>query len=126
MLFEFGYGRLTSHHYLLQLGGAPITLLMNRKKLMALSPRAREIVRKYSGAWLADQVSACLSAKDREIVVRLRADNRRKVVEPSAADREAAKRVFASVIEEWAAESSRHRKLLDLVKSETAKLPRPN
>jgi TRAP-type C4-dicarboxylate transport system substrate-binding protein len=99
---------------------------MNREKLMALPPRAQEIVRKYSGAWLAEQVAVCLAAKDQETVARLKADSRRSVVEPSAADRETAKRVFASVVEEWAAQSSRHRKLLDLVKSEITKLPRPN
>ncbi len=33
MLFEFGIGRVTDHHYMMRLGGAPIALVMNRKKL---------------------------------------------------------------------------------------------
>jgi TRAP-type C4-dicarboxylate transport system substrate-binding protein len=124
MLFEFGFARLTANHYLLQLGGAPIALVMNRQKFAGLPPRAQEIIRKFSGAWMAEQETACFGEKNRKAVARLKADSRRKVVEPSAADLEAARKVFASVIEQWAAESPRHRELLDLVRSEIAKLPR--
>lgn len=126
MLFEFGYGRLTGHHYMLRLCGAPVTLLMNHKKLMTLPPLAQEVIRKYSGEWLAKQETACFAAKNPEVISRLNADARRSVVEPSAADLAAAQRVFASVIEKWAAQSLRHRELLALVKSEIAKLRPPN
>lgn len=122
MLFEFGYGRLTSHHYLLHLGGAPVTLLMSRKKLMALPARAQEIIRKYSGAWLAEQVATCLGAKDRKVEARLKADSRRKVVAPSPADLAKAREVFSEVVKDWEAENPRHRELLGLVKAEIAKL----
>lgn len=122
MLFEFGYGRLTSNHYLLQLGGAPVTLLMNRKKLMDLPPQAQEIIRKYSGAWMAERETTCLAAKDRATTARLRADARRHVTAPSAADLATARRVFASVVDEWARQSARHRKLLALVRAELSKL----
>ncbi len=125
LLFEFGFGRLADHHYLIRVGRVPVTLVMSRAKLMGLPPRAQEIIRKYSGEWLASRTAACFAAKSREVLARLQADNRRNVVEPSAADREAARRVFASVIEEWTAESPRHRDLLSLVKSEIMKLSRP-
>ena len=122
MLFEFGYGRLTSHHYLLQLGGAPVTLLMSRNKLMALPPHAQEIIRKYSGGWLAEREAACFAESDREVVARLKADARRTVVEPSPADLATARKVFASVVDEWASESPHHRELLTLVQAELRKL----
>ncbi len=125
MLFEFGYGRLTGNHYLLQLGGAPVTLLMNRKKLTALPVRAQEIIRKYSGEWMAEQEIACMEAKAHEIVAQLNADRRRTVVEPSSADLSTARKVFSSVVEDWAKESPRHRELLALVKSQIAKLRSP-
>ena len=99
MLFEFGYGRVTGNHYLLQLGGAPVTILMNRQKLMALPARAQEIIRKYSGAWLAEQEAACFEIKNREVIERLKADRRRKVMEPSPADLATARGVFSSVVE---------------------------
>ena len=122
MLFEFGFGRLTANHYLLQLGGAPVTLVMNRQKLMSLPPDVQEIIRKYSGAWLAEQEAACFETKNREMIERLKSDRRRRVVEPSPADLATARDVFASVVEKWAAESSHHRELLALVMSDLAKL----
>lgn len=122
MLFEFGFGRLTGNHYFLQLGGAPVTLVMSRAKLMSLPPAAQDVVRKYSGKWMAEQEAACLEAKNGETVARLKADTRRKVVEPSPADRAVAEKVFALVVQDWAAESPRHRELLKQVRSELANL----
>ncbi len=122
LLFEFGFGRLTTHHYLLELGGATVSLVMNREKFASLPPRGQEIIRKYSGDWLSERGAACFDAKNRETVAQLKADGRRTVVEPSSADVAAARRVFASVTEEWAAQSPHNRELLALVKAEIAKL----
>lgn len=122
MLFEFGFGRLTGHHYLLHLGGAPIALVMNRAKFASLQQPVQEIIRKHSGDWLAKQEAACFDAKNRATVARLKVDSRRKVVEPSQADRVTIRRVFASVVEQWAAQSARHRKLLALARAAIADL----
>ena len=43
MLFEFGIGRVTSHHYMIPLGGAPTALVMNRQKFASLPPQAQAI-----------------------------------------------------------------------------------
>ncbi len=122
VLMEFGFGRLTNRHYLLPLGGALISLVMNREKFASLPPRAREIIRKYSGDWLSERGAACFDEQNREMAAKLKADRRRSVVEPSPADLVAARRVFASVVEEWAARSPHNRELLALVKAEIAKL----
>ena len=119
---EFGFARLTNNHYLLPLGGAPISLVMNAEKLASLPPPAQNIIRKYSGEWLSERGAACFGAKDREVAARLKGDPRRHVVNPSPADLATARGVFASVIEDWAAELSSHRKLLNRVKSEITKL----
>lgn len=126
MLTAFGFGRLASHHYMIRLGGVPIVMLMSRASFERLPKRAQAIVRKYSGAWLVDQSSACFAAKNRETVAGLKADKRRTVVGPSPADQATLRRVFASVIEEWAAQSPHHRRLLEQAKSEIQELPRPN
>ena len=86
LLFEFGFGRLTTHHYLLEFGGAAVSLVMSREKFASLPPRAQEIIRKYSGDWLSERGAACFDAKNRETVAQLKADRRRTVVEPSSAD----------------------------------------
>ncbi len=125
LLSEFGFGRLTTHHYLLELGGAPVSLVMSREKFASLPPRAREIIRKYSGAWLSERGATCFDEKNRETVAQLRGDRRRTVVKPSPADLVAARRVLASVIEEWAAQSPHNQELLALVRAEIAKLHSP-
>ena len=122
MLFEFGVGRITKYHYMIQLGGAPTVLLMSRKKFESLPMKAQAIVRKYSGRWLVDQSATSMDALDKKILAQLEADPRRKVVFPSPADLKTARQVFASVTEEWAAKSPHNRKLLELVRAEIAKL----
>jgi TRAP-type C4-dicarboxylate transport system substrate-binding protein len=126
LLLEFGFGRLATHHYLLKLGGAPVTLVMSREKFSGLPPRVQEIIREYSGDWLSERGAACFDAKNRETVAQLKADARRTVVEPSSADVAAADRVFQSVTEEWAAQSPRNRELLALARAEIAKLRSQN
>jgi len=122
MLFEFGIGRVTSHHYMLRLGGAPVALLMNRKKFESLPAPAQAIIRKYSGEQLSARTSAAFQAKNLEILRQLEADPRRQVVFPSRSDLAASQRVFNDVIEEWAALRPQNRKLLGLVREEMAKL----
>ena len=122
MLTEFGFGRLTNNHYLLPLGGAVVSLVMSREKLASLPRPAREIIVKYSGEWLSEQGASCFEAQNREIAAKLKADPRRKVVEPSSADLAMARKVFASVVANWAAESARHRELLAQVEAELSKL----
>ena len=126
MVFEFGVGRVTKYHYMIQLGGVPIALVMNRKKFESLPPQAQAIIRKYSGKWLADRSATAFDALDKLTLAQLKSDPRRTVVFPSPSDVESAQRVFASVVEEWAAQSPHNRELLALVRVEIAKLHSPN
>jgi TRAP-type C4-dicarboxylate transport system substrate-binding protein len=123
ILFEFGFGRLTSHHYLIHLGGVPTVLLMNRNKFASLPARAQEIVLKHSGEQASQEVATCFAAKDQEVLAQLRADPRRQVVDPSPADLVASQRVFDKVREYWAALSAHNREVLTRVQSEIAALP---
>jgi TRAP-type C4-dicarboxylate transport system substrate-binding protein len=124
MIFEFGIGRITSHHYLLRLGGAPTALVMNRKVFDGLPPAAQAIIRKYSGRWLSDRSAAGFDAANRQIIAELKSDHRRHVVSVSPADAAAAQKVYKSVIEEWAGMSAHNRELLGLAEAELAKLRR--
>ena len=122
VLTEFGFARLTNNHYLLPLGGALVSLVMNRENLGSLPPPAQEIIRKYSGDWLSEQGADCFVVKNREMVARLKADRRRTVVEPSSTDLATAHEVFPSVVEDWAGESAHNRELLGMVEAELAKI----
>ena len=122
MVFEFGFGRLTAHHYLVGLGGAALAIVMNQAKFASLPPDAQKIVKHYGGEWLAAKTSACVAAKGEEVLARLKADARRTVTEPSAADLATLRGVYASVVEVWASESAHNRDLLARANAELAKL----
>jgi TRAP-type C4-dicarboxylate transport system substrate-binding protein len=126
MLFEFGIGRVTSHHYMIQLGGAPSALVMNRKKFESLPPKAQAVIRNYSGQWPAERSVTAMDALDKLTLEQIKSDPRRTVVFPSPSDLESTQRVFASVVEEWAAQSPHNRELLARVRVEIAKLHSPN
>jgi TRAP-type C4-dicarboxylate transport system substrate-binding protein len=122
MVFEFGFGRLTAHHYLAGLGGAALAIVMNQAKFDSLPAGAQKIVKQYGGEWLAAKTSACVAAKGEEVLARLKADARRKVTEPTPADLATLHGVYASVVEAWAAESAHNRELLGRANAELAKL----
>lgn len=122
MVFEFGFGRLTAHHYLAGLGGAALAIVMNRAKFAGMPLAAQKIVTEYGGEWLAAKTSACVAAKGQEVLARLKADARRTVTEPSPADLARLHSVYTSVVNSWAAESPHNQELLGLVKAELARL----
>ena len=122
MLFEFGIGRVTSHHYMMQLGGAPIALVMNRDKFASLPPQAQSIIRKYSDDWFAERAASGMAALDQRILEELKKDSRRTVTYPSQSDMAVINEAYASVVADWASSSRNNRELLERAKGEIAKL----
>jgi TRAP-type C4-dicarboxylate transport system substrate-binding protein len=122
MLFEFGIGRVTSHHYLLDIGSAPLAVVMNRRKFESLPEQAREIIRKYSGEGPIAHYLAAYDEAGNEVMKQLKANSKRNVVYPSAADLDTAHLVFKSVTDEWIARSPRNLELFRNVEAQIAKL----
>ena len=121
-LFDFGVGRMVSHHYLLPVGSAPLALVMNRKVFDSLPDAAKSLIRDHSGVWLAERYIETSDVISQRVLKQLRADPRRTVTVPTPADLAVAQHAFKAVADEWAAKSSRNQNLLTLVKSEIAKL----
>jgi TRAP-type C4-dicarboxylate transport system substrate-binding protein len=126
MLFEFGVGRVTTHHFMIQLGGVPTALVMNRRRFESLPLPAQVIIRKYSGQWLAERSATGLDALDKKTVEQLKSDPRRKVSVLSPADLESMQRIFSTVVADWVATSPHNLELLALVRSEIMKLRSSN
>jgi TRAP-type C4-dicarboxylate transport system substrate-binding protein len=126
VLFDFGVGRVTSYHLMIQLGGVPIAIVMNRSKFESLPPSAQAIIRKYSGQWLSERAAVGLHTLDMQVLEKLKSDPKRRVVDQSPADLESTQRVFASVVQDWTAMSPHNRALLTLVQSEINKLRSSN
>ncbi len=114
-LFDFGVARVAKNHYLLRGGVAPLVLVMNRKKFDALPQAAQALIRKYSGERAAATWAALFGASERHSLDTIKSDPARKVIEPSPTDRDAAQKVYKSMIDAWAAKSPRNRELLKTI-----------
>jgi len=121
-LSDYGIIRVATHHYFLETNGAPLALLMNRKRFEMLPKAAQDIIRKHSGEWAAMRFIQLYSASDREVMARLQAEPQRTVVLPSQRDLEIAHAAFKSVVAEWAAKSAHNRDLLNLAETDIATL----
>ena len=121
-LTDYGIKRVVTNHYFLGINGAPLALVMNRKKFEALPKPIQDIIQKYSGGWTARRFIEVYDRSDAEVLEQLKADPKRNVVFPSSADLEIAHIAFKSVIAEWAAKSPRDSNLLKLTEAEIGKL----
>jgi TRAP-type C4-dicarboxylate transport system substrate-binding protein len=121
-LSDYGIKRVAAYHYLLHIGGAPLALLMNRKKFDELPKPVQDIIRKYSGEWMAARFIETYEISDEQVMQQLQSDRQRKVIFPSQPDLDRAQVVFTSVIEEWAEKSTHNRELLNRVDAEIAKM----
>jgi TRAP-type C4-dicarboxylate transport system substrate-binding protein len=122
MLFEFGIGRVASHHYFLKTSAAPLALLMNRKKFDSLPVQAQNIIRKYSGEWAAARFIEEREVIENQVMEQLKSDTKRKVVFPSQPDLEKASAAFKAVTDEVVSRNPRAREMLKAAESEVAKL----
>ena len=122
MLFQFGVGRVTSHHFMIHLGGTPTAIVMNRAKFESLPPQAQAIIRKYSGEWLAERGTAGMDAANAAALEQIKADPRRTVTFPSNADAAKIESIYAAFDEQWASLTRHNRELLDQVRAALAKL----
>jgi len=122
MLFEFGVGRVTNSHYLLDISFTPLALVMNRKRFDDLPELAQNIIRKFSGEWPLARFQQSYDAASNEVAEQLKSNPKRTITYPSQSDLDTAKTAFKSVIDEWTAQSENNRKQLELVRTEIAKV----
>jgi TRAP-type transport system periplasmic protein len=122
MLVEFGISRVTTYHYFIRLGFAPLVILMNKRKFDSLPKAGQDIVRKFSGGWLATRFAETFAAKNDLVMEQFKSDPRRTVIFPLQRDLDAARSTFQKIIDEWQAENPHNRELLTLVEGEIAKL----
>ena len=117
-LFQFGAANAARHHYLLGIGAAPLLVLMNRRKFDGLPPAGQALIRKYSGERAAAIWIDSFGASEQQSIDRIKSDPQRTAVEPAAADREAAQRVYDALIEEWARKDPRNGRLVKAINAE--------
>jgi TRAP-type C4-dicarboxylate transport system substrate-binding protein len=120
MLFDLGFNQVTNTHYFIRMGNLPMAVLMNRKKFDSLPREAQDVIRKYSGEWLATRFNQSQGPYYEALIKQLRADPKRTVVVPNEAEFAAIQTQFKPVIQEWAGRSPRNQELLKLLEQEIA------
>ncbi len=117
-LITFGLGRVMTYHYFLRLGSNVTTILMSRKKFESLPKVSQDVIRAYSGEWLATRYIQGFEAYNTQVLEELKSDPSRKVIFPSQAETDLASQVFKGVRAEWAQASPHNRQLLNAVELE--------
>ena len=119
VLFDFGLDRVTSHHYFIRLGAVPLAVVMNRKKFEALPKAGQDAIVSHSLDWINKLYDDSMLEYDQSLIDRLKADPKRTVVFPDAADQEAARVAFEPVIQSWIAKRPQN---ADLYKAATGEI----
>lgn len=73
-LSDFGISRVANNHYFLGTSGAPLALVMNRKKFEALPKTVQDIICKYSGEWAATRFIESYDRSDAKVLEQLKSD----------------------------------------------------
>jgi TRAP-type transport system periplasmic protein len=120
-LFEFGIARVASYHYVLPLGAAPLLVLMNKAKFDSLPPQAQQIIRRYSGRWLAEKYLEKYESHTESVLEQLRTNPRRVVTEPTPEDLKIVASAFAAVRADWLLSSPRRRTLFQTLEQQIEK-----
>jgi TRAP-type C4-dicarboxylate transport system substrate-binding protein len=119
---EFGIARVTSHHYLIRMGVAPLALLMNKKKFESLPLGAQDLIRKFSGEWLAAHFAEAFDVSNHLAMKQFKSDPKRSTILPSQPDLNTVKSTFDKFIKEWGASNPRDVQMLTAAESELGKL----
>jgi TRAP-type C4-dicarboxylate transport system substrate-binding protein len=121
-LRDYGIMRVAAHHYFLGTGGAPLALVMNRKRFEILPQPVQNILRKYSGEWAAARFIEVYDASDNDVLGQLRQDRNRTVIFPAQPDLDRAQNAFKAVIAGWLQDEPYHQRLWATAQDELARL----
>ncbi|MBW4092642.1 MAG: TRAP transporter substrate-binding protein DctP [Proteobacteria bacterium] len=121
-MYDFGIDRVTRYDFFLNVGVSSLTLLMNRKKFMSLSPAAQTIIRRFGGYWYADLFIKGYGAYNAALLKKMNQDPHRVESFPTVAEEARAQTVFSEVITDWEKRNTRNSALLARVRKEIDKV----
>ena len=121
-LFEFGIDRVTTFHYMVPLGPAPLAELMSKKVFDGLPKAGQDAIRKFSGDWFAQLYLDTLGPIMDDYMQKLRNDSNHQVVSLTPDDAKKWDAAAQRVIDAWAAKDPSNPDVLKLVKAEIVKV----
>jgi TRAP-type C4-dicarboxylate transport system substrate-binding protein len=119
---DWGIFRVTSYHYQLAVGCSDNLLLMNKKVFDALPKAGQDIIRKYSGEWYVSTYEKGYGEYLSGLINGYKADPKRTVTTPTAAEVKMAKDAFQPVVDAWGAKSPHNAELLKEIAAVAARI----
>ena len=116
-MIDFGIDRVATNDYLVPLGYGPLAIVMNRKKYDSLPAAAQDVLKKYGIDWVNALYLKTLGPYDASLIERFKADSKRTVTSPSAADLETLNKAYEGVVAAWVAKDERNAELLAKTKA---------
>lgn len=120
-MLDFGIDRVTKSSYFLPVGVSSLTLLMSRAKFDSLPQAAQDIIRRFSGEWVARQFVESYGAYLDTLYAKLNADPNRTLSTPTPDDKTTAEKAFDQVIAAFAAKAPGNDRLVQAVRDDLAK-----
>lgn len=121
-LLDFGIDRVTRFSYFLPVGVSSLSLLMSREKFDSLPAPAQEVLRRFSGEWVANQFVTSYGAYLDTLYAKLRADSNRTLTDPSADEMATANAAFDQVVTAWSAKAPGNAALVQAVREDVARM----
>lgn len=112
-LYDAQLPRIVTHHYFMDVGGAPLAVLMNKNKFDSLPDDVKKIILDHRASLTNRYIEAFTKRSD-DILAQLKADPHQAVVEPSAADMQRIAPIYDKEIKAWAADPAKQAMLTKL------------
>lgn len=121
-IYDFGIAKVTSHHYLGQLGTVTLAIFMNKKAYEALPAPARAAIDKHSGEALSVAFGKMSDERNAELIAEWKKDKDRTVVQPGAEEVKRWDATLAPVVAEFEAKHPNGKALVAALREELAKI----
>lgn len=126
VVYDTQLDRLVNNQYVLNTGGFQVTMLMSKKKFDSLPAQAQRVIMRHSGKVLNEQYMQGVEQYTKTLNETIKADPKKKVVIPSAADQKTADDAFRSVQDVWIQRRPENAELFKFVQSELVKIRASN
>ena len=118
----FGSYKIAKHHLRVPLGSSNLAIVMNKKVYTNLPPKAKAILDKYRGEYMARFWAEQLGPVDDHIFETWQKDPSRTIVTPTATEMEAWKKAIHPVVVNWEKSNPDAAKLLKAYEAELSKI----
>ena len=118
----FGGYKIAKNHLRVPLGSSNLAIVMNKKVYLSLPPKAKAVLDKYRGEYMARFWAEQLGPVDDNIFETWKKDPSRTIVTPTVEEMEIWKKAFKPSVDNWVSSNPEGAKLLKVYEVELSKI----